>query len=113
MTAYLPFLAYLVLWLLAGASAALLRRVLAGNAGKPPSSAAPGGGEVDTGDPWRPLIRLAPAVSGAVLLLLLPAAGPESAGGHLPMLLLVLVVAIALIHAGRRGDDRPPSPESP
>ena len=112
MTAYLPFLAYLGVWLLAGALAALLRRALAGNARKTPPFAAPGGGEMETGDPWRPLARLAPAVSGAVLLLVLPAAGPEGAGGLLPMLLLVLVVAIALIHAGRRGG-RPGSPESP
>ncbi len=108
MTAYLPLVTYLGLWLLLGALAALLSRALAGPATKPPSSAMAGGGEVETGDPWRPLAWLAPALSGAVLLLVLLAAGPEGAGAVLPMLLLVLVVAIVLIHAGRRGG--PPSP---
>ena len=112
MTAYLPFFAYLGLWLLLGALAALLRRALAGPGGKTPSTVVPGGGEVETGEPWPPLALLAPAVSGAVLLLVLPAVEPESTRGLLPMLLLVLVIAIGLIHAGRRGGG-PSSPESP
>ena len=112
MTAYLPLFTYLGLWLLLGVLAALLQRALGGPASKPPSSAVAGGGDVETGDPWRPLAWLAPALSGAVLLLVLLAAGPDSAGGPLPMLLLVLVIAIALIHAGRRGG-RSSRPESP
>lgn len=112
MTAYLPLFTYLGLWLLLGVLAALLRRALAGPARETPSSAEPAAGEVETGDPWRPLAWLAPALSGAVVLLVLPAAESESAGGFLPMLLLVLVIAIALIHAGRRGG-RPARQESP
>lgn len=111
MTAYLPLFTYFGLWLLLGALAALLRRALAGPARETPSSAEPAG-EVENGDPWRPLAWLAPALSGAVVLLVLLAAESESAGGFLPMLLLVLVIAIALIHAGRRGG-RPARQESP
>ena len=109
MTAYLPLVTYLGLWLLLAALAALLRRALAGPARNPPSSAMAGAGEVETGDSWRPLAWLAPALSGAVLLLVLLAAEP--AGAVLPMLLLVLVVVIALIHAGRR-EGRPSPAES-
>ncbi len=111
MTAYLPLVTYLGLWLLLGVLAALLRRALAGPARKPPSSAMAGGGEVETEDSWRPLAWLAPALSGAVLLLVLLAAGPEGAGAVLPMLLLLLVVVIALIHVGRR-EGRPSPAES-
>ena len=111
LTAYLPVLAYLGLWLLLGACLGLLRRALAGPS-REPASSVPGGVEVESGDPCLPLARLAPAVSGAVLLLVLGAVELEAepvADALLPFLLLVLVVAIALIHAGRRGTRSDPA----
>ena len=114
MTAYLPVLAYLGLWLLLAAGLGLLRRLLAGSS-RQPASFLSEGAEVDSGGPWRSLARLAPALSGAVLLLAAWAAGPgaePSGGAVLPALLLVLVVAIALVHGLRRSDlsDAPETP---
>ena len=106
MNAYLPALAYLGLWLLLGASLVLLRRALAGPSRKRPSTARHGGPEIESSAPGPPLPLLGPALSGAVLLLVLGAAGtglvPPGAG-VLPVLLLLFVLFLALIHAARRG----------
>ena len=113
MTAYLPVFACLGLWLVLGASLALLRRALAGPSPKPPSAPGDDGPDIDGGSPRQPLALLAPALSGAVLLLALAAAGTglaPSGAGALPVLLLVL--AIALIHVARRGA-LPDAPETP
>ena len=116
MTAYLPVFACLGLWLVLGASLALLRRALAGPSPKPPSDPGDGGPDIDSGSPrppLAPLALLAPALCGAVLLLALGAAGSglaPSGAGALPVLLPVL--AIALIHVARRGA-LPDAPETP
>lgn len=113
MTAYLPVFACLGLWLVLGASLALLRRALAGPSRKPPSDPGDAGPDIDSGSPRPPLALLAPALCGAVLLLALGAAGSglaSSGAGALPVLLLVL--AIALIHVARRGA-LPDAPETP
>ena len=112
MNAYLPALAFLGLWLLLGASLALLRRALAGPSAQPRSAAGPDGPEIDSDSPGPPLALLGPALSGAVLLLALGAGLAPPGAGALPVLLLMLVLAIALIHAARWGS-RPDAPEPP
>ena len=112
MNAYLPAVACLGLWVLLGASLILLRRALAGPSPKRPPTAGPGGPEIESDGPGQPLTLLGPALSGAVLLLVLGTAGSglvSSGVGVLPVLLLLFVLAIALIHAARRGD----APEPP
>ena len=114
MNEYLPALAYLGLWLLLGASLGLLRRALAGPSPRRPSTAGPGGPDIENRGPWRPLALLVPVLSGAVLLLALGVAGTglgPSGAGLLPALLLVLVLALALVHV-RRGA-LPDAPDPP
>lgn len=114
MNDYLPALAYLGLWLLVGASLVLLRRVLAGRSPKRPSTAGPGGPDIESRGSWRPLALLVPVLSGAVLLLVLGAAGTglePSGAGLLPALLLVLVLAVALVHVRRGALPDAPDPQ--
>jgi hypothetical protein len=107
LSAYLPVLAYLGIWLLFGVGVGLLRRALAG---APPQAAtvAPTALPDDTeaGEQWLSLAWMAPVVFGAGLLLLLWASrlpADDDGAALLPAFVILLVTAIVLFHVHRRG----------